>query len=132
MKRSEAQAFINAFVKLRELVTDDISLQVPNLYPTWKAETEYKVEQRVLYNETLYKVLQDHTSQETWTPVDAPSLFAKILIPDTNVISEWVQPDSTNPYMVDDKVIYNGKIYISIVDNNVWAPDAFGWEEVGE
>lgn len=132
MKRSEAQAFINAFVKLRELVTDDISLQVPNLYPTWKAEIEYKVGQRVLYNETLYKVLQDHISQETWTPVDAPSLFTQVLIPDTNVIPEWVQPDSTNPYMVDDKVTYNGKIYISIVDNNVWAPDIFGWEEVGE
>lgn len=132
MKRSEAQAFINAFVKLRELATDEMSLQVPNLYPTWKNETEYKVGQRVLYNETLYKVLTDHTSQETWTPIDAPSLFAKVLIPDANVISEWVQPDSTNPYMVDDKVTYNGKIYISIVDNNVWAPDTFGWEEVGE
>lgn len=130
MKRNEAKAFIESFVKLRELATDDMSLQVPNLYPTWKSEVDYKTNDRVLYNDTLYKVLQDHTSQETWTPADAPSLFAKVLIPDENVIPEWEQPDSTNPYMTGDKVTYNGKTYVSTVDNNVWSPDSYGWEEV--
>ena len=130
MTRQEAKLFIEAFVKLRELATDDMSLQVPNLYPTWKIETSYTVGQRVLYEGTLYKVLQDHTSQETWTPIDAPSLFAKILIPDENVIPEWVQPDSTNPYMVGDKVSHNGKTWVSNVDNNVWEPGVYGWEEV--
>lgn len=42
--------------------------------------------------------------QETWTPTVAPSLFAKVLIPDENVIPKWEQPDSTNPYMTEDKV----------------------------
>ena len=131
MTREEAKLFIEAFVKLRELATDDMSLQVPNLYPTWKSEVEYKVNDRVLYNDTLYKVLQDHTSRETWTPTDTPSLFAKVLIPDDTVIPEWEQPDSTNAYMIGDKVTYNGKTYVSTVDNNVWSPEVNGvWEEV--
>lgn len=130
MTREEAKAFIEAFVKLRELATDEMSLQVPCLYPTWKPETEYKVDQRVLHEDILYKVLQDHTSQETWTPVDTPSLFAQVLIPDENAIPEWVQPDSTNPYMVSDKVMFDGKVYESTVDNNVWAPNAYGWKEI--
>ena len=130
MNRSEARALINALVKLRELATDEMSLQVPNLYPTWKAEVEYSKGQRILYKGTLYRVLTDHISQETWTPTDAPSLFAKVLIPDENVIPEWVQPDNTNAYMKGDKVTYNGKTYVSTVDNNVWAPTAYGWEEV--
>jgi hypothetical protein len=130
MTREEAKLFIEAFVKLRELATDDMSLQVPNLYPTWKSEVEYKVGQRVLYNDILYKVLQAHTSQETWTPTDAPSLFTQVLIPDENVIPEWVQPDSTNPYMKGDKVTYEGKTYESTVDNNVWKPTEYGWEEI--
>ena len=129
MTKGEAKLFIESFIKLRNIVTDDISLQVPNLYPAWKIGTIYKVGERVLYNEILYKVLQDHTSQEVWTPVDAPSLFAQVLIPDENVVPEWIQPDSTNAYMTGDKVIYNGKTYVSIVDNNVWTPDAYGWEE---
>lgn len=131
MTRHEAKLFIDAFVKLRGLATDEMSLQVPNIYPAWRAETNYSAGDRVLYNDVLYKVITAHTSQETWTPTNAPSLFAKVLIPDDNVIPEWEQPDSTNPYMTGDKVMYNGKIYASTVDNNVWSPDvATVWEEV--
>lgn len=130
MTREEAKKFIEAFVKLRGMATDEMSLQVPNLYPVWKAEVEYTVGDRVLYEDVLYKVLQDHTSQETWMPINSPSLFAKILIPDENVIPEWEQPISTNGYMIGDKVTYNGKTYISTVDDNVWSPDIYGWEEI--
>lgn len=130
MTKQEAKLFIDAFVKLRNLATDEMSLQVPNLYPAWKVGINYTVGDRVLYEEVLYKVLQTHTSQETWTPINAPSLFAKVLIPDEDIIPEWEQPDSTNPYMIGDKVMYNGKTYVSIVDNNVWAPDVYGWKEI--
>ena len=129
MTKQEAKLFIESLVKLRGLATDEMSLQVPNLYPSWRAEVNYFIGDRVLYEDVLYKVITAHTSQEAWTPVDAPSLFAKVLIPDENVIPEWEQPDSTNPYMKGDKVTYNGKTWISTVDNNVWAPDAYGWEE---
>ena len=37
---------------------------------------------RVLWDGTLYKVLQDHTSQGAWKPADAPSLWAKVLTSD--------------------------------------------------
>lgn len=130
MTREEAKAFINSFVKLRNLATDEMSLQVPNLYPKWKPEEEYNVNDRVIYNDILYKVLTAHTSQATWTPDTSASLFAKVLIPDTDVIPEWEQPDSTNAYMIDDKVTHNGKTWVSIVDNNVWEPGVYGWEEI--
>ena len=130
MTRKEARLFIESFVKLRNLATDEMSLQVPNLYPTWKSECNYLIGDKVLYDEVLYRVLQDHVSQENWTPTNAPSLFAKVLIPDDNVIPEWEQPSSTNPYMKGDKVMYNGLVWISTIDNNVWAPDLYGWEQV--
>ena len=129
MTRQEAKLFIEALVKLRGLATDEMSLQVPNLYPTWKVETNYSVGDRVLYNDVLYKVITAHTSQKTWTPTDAPSLFAKVLIPDEDVIPEWEQPDSTNPYMTGDKVSHNGKTWVSTINNNVWEPGVYGWEE---
>ena len=132
MTRQEAKAFIEAFVKLREMATDEMSLQVPNLYPAWRAEVNYAVNDRVLYNEVLYKVITAHTSQETWTPIDSPSLFTKVLIPDVNVIPEWEQPESTNPYMKGDKVSFEGKVYVSIIDNNTWSPITYGWEEAVE
>ena len=132
MTRGEAKKFIEAFKKLRNLVTDEISLQVINLYPTWKPNNAYINGERVLYNEILYKVLQDHVSQESWTPDSAPSLFAQVLIPNENDIPEWIQPNSTNPYKMNDKVKYNGEIWISIINNNSWEPGVYGWEKVIE
>jgi hypothetical protein len=129
MTRAEAKAFINAVVKLRGLATDEQALEVLAIYPAWREEVEYAVGDRVLYNDVLYKVLQAHTSQATWTPDVSASLFAKVLIPDVNVIPEWEQPDSTNPYMTGDKVKHNDKTWVSIIDNNVWEPGVYGWEE---
>lgn len=115
-------------------LTDEQALQVPYVFPKWQQDKDYAVGDRVLYLDILYKVLQAHTSQETWEPDITPSLFAKVLIPDPNVVPEWEQPDSTNPYMLGDKVMYQGKIYVSLIDNNVWSPVdyAAGWQEVIE
>lgn len=129
MTRSEAEAIVAALVKLRESATDEQALSVPVLYPTWRSGVDYVTGQRVLHGGVLYKVLQDHTSQDDWTPDAAVSLFAKVLIPDETVIPEWVQPDSTNPYSKGDKVTHNGKTWVSDVDNNVWEPGVYGWTE---
>lgn len=120
--------------------TDEQALEVQALYPDW--ETDFKEGDtleagvRVNYKEVLYKILQTHQKQETWNPVDAPSLFAKVLNPDQSIIMEWEQPDSTNGYMTGDRVIHNGIIYESLVDNNVWEPGVVGtetlWKEVTE
>ena len=130
MTKAEAKAFIDAFVKLRGLATDEMSLQVPNLYPAWKVGVSYSKDDRVLYNGVLYKILLDHISQPDWAPDVAVSLFAKVLIPDANVVPEWEQPDSTNPYMIGDKVTHNGKTWVSTADNNVWEPGVYGWEKI--
>lgn len=122
MNRREAREIIAAIVKLRESVNDELALSVPMLYPAWREGVEYSVGYRILYNEVLYKVLTAHTSQETWTPDVSPSLFAKVLIADENVVPEWEQPDSTNAYMKGDTVTHNGNTWVSLVDNNVWEP----------
>lgn len=111
---------------------DETALKGATLFPAWGSGKDYAVGERVKHNNVLYKVLQAHTSQDDWMPDISPSLFAQVLIPDPDVIPEWVQPDSTNPYMTGDKVKHNGKIWISTVDNNVWEPSVYGWDEVVE
>lgn len=110
---------------------DETAVNTKELFPVWDSDAHpYEIGDRVRYNDKLYKVLQSHTSQETWNPVDAPSLFAEILPGQDGDIGEWVQPGSTNPYMAGDKVRYNGHIYESVIDGNVWSPDAYpqGWQ----
>ena len=111
-------------------VDDNTALRMVEFYPEWASGTAYTVGYKVQYKGTLFKVLQDHTSHGGWEPNNAPSLWAKVLIPDENVIPEWEQPDSTNPYMAGDKVTHNGKTWVSDVDNNVWEPGAYGWVEI--
>ena len=113
--------------------TDEEAVNAPYIFPAWDGNgVNYETGDRVQYGGAAYKVLQAHTSQEAWTPEAAVSLFAKILIPDPEVIPDWVQPESTNPYMRGDKVKHNGKTWISDVDNNVWEPGVYGWSEVTE
>lgn len=112
-------------------MTDTDALLYTELYPNWSGGgVSYTVGGRVRYGGKLYKVLQDHTSQEYWTPEDAPSLFAEVLTAEDGTILEWVQPDSTNPYMTGDKVTHNNKTWASTIDNNVWEPGVYGWVEV--
>lgn len=129
--------FIELAMKLRPIIEKAMqslnveeALQAVTLYPKWESGVQYEVGYRVRYNDVLYSVLLAHTSQDDWTPDVAPSLFAKVLTPDENVIPEWQQPDSTNPYALGDKVTHNGKTWISNYDNNVWEPGVFGWSEI--
>lgn len=130
MTRDEAIQFRKILEIQADSLTDEAILEVPIFVEKWKSGINYEVGKRLEYNGTIYKVLQSHTSQDDWMPDQAPSLFAKVLIPDSSVIPDWEQPDSTNPYMAGDKVAHNGKTWVSDVDGNVWEPDVYGWSEV--
>lgn len=117
---------------------DDAALLVPALFDEWMAGASYEEGQRVRCTGQLYKVLQSHVSQADWTPEAAPSLFAKVLPgqagnePEEGY-AEWAQPDSTNGYAKGDKVIWEGRIWESAQDANVWEPGATGapWTDLG-
>ena len=115
---------------------DEVALQHIDWYPEWRPDIHVKVGDRLTYDGALYKCLQEHNTQESWTPPDSPSLWAKVLIPNPDIIPAWEQPDSTNAYVAGDKVIHNGKTWESLVDGNVWEPGAVGteslWAEVTE
>ena len=111
---------------------DETALDVKDLYDDWSEGKKYKVGKYLNHKGVLYKVLTDHTSQSDWSPDKSPSLFANVLTSLDGTPKEWVQPDSTNPYMTGDKVIFEGVIYESIIDNNIWSPSAYpqGWKVV--
>lgn len=112
-----------------ESFDDSTALEYPELVQPWQPGADYTADQRANYAGTLYKCLQAHTSQADWSPDAAPSLWAKVLIPDPDTIPAWEQPGSTNPYMAGNKVQHNGKTWVSDIDNNVWEPGVYGWTE---
>ena len=111
-------------------VDDNTALRMVEFYPAWASGQAYTAGYKVQYGGKLWRCLQNHTSQDGWEPESAPSLWAKVLIPDETVIPEWEQPDSTNAYSKGDKVTHNGVTWESTIDNNVWEPGVYGWTEV--
>ncbi len=111
-------------------LSDDDALTGIELFPKWKTEHDYTVGDRVRHEETLYKCLQNHTSQSSWIPSDSPSLWARVDDP-TVEFPEWIQPTgATDSYMLGDKVSHNDKHWISDMDYNVYEPSVYGWTEV--
>lgn len=115
---------------LAETLDDTEAVKVVELFPKWQGDFLYQVGERVRYGDALYRCLITHTSQAEWNPVDAVSLWAKVLIPDPEIIPDWEQPESTNPYMKGDKVKHLDKIWVSTIDYNVYEPSVYGWDEV--
>lgn len=109
-------------------LTDEQALKAAAIYPLWNSSAAYAAGDRVRYDGVLYKCLQAHTAQPSWTPAAAPSLWAKVLTSDTGAPLPWEQPDSTNPYMKGDKVTHKEQTWVSTIDNNVWEPGVYGWE----
>ena len=130
MKRDEAEALVAGIVAMREGATDEQALQAVAVYPAWREGTAYAEGQRVRHNGELYRVLTPHESQGAWTPDAAPSLFARVLVPEDGSVPAWQQPESTNGYAKGNRVTHGGSTWESLVDNNVWEPGAAGTESI--
>lgn len=114
----------------------DMMLEIPSVYPAYAVGKAYKTKDVFSYginavgDPQLYQALQDHTSAAEWTPDTAVSLYKAIGVTETGY-PVWVQPlGATDAYNTGDIVSYNGALYISTIDGNVWAPDAYpaGWK----
>lgn len=124
-------------IELGASVMDDKeALQFTELFPKWDGNSfSYAVGDRVRFQGVLYKAIQAHTSQASWNPAAAPSLWAEILPGQEGTeIGEWQQPGATNPYNTGDKVLFEGKVYESLIDGNVWSPADYpqSWQDVTE
>lgn len=129
MTREELELFIESILTMRNRATDAQSWDAAYFFPAWRTDTEYETGDRVRHGATLYKCLQPHTSQSTWTPDAAPSLWVRIDDPSIEW-PEWVQPTgATDAYRLGAKVSHNEKHWISTIDYNTYEPGVYGWSE---
>lgn len=119
-------------------LSDADAVRVVALYDEWDGDgVEYAVGDRVRFQGELVKCLQAHTSQADWAPNAAPSLWSVILPGQDGSgveVGVWQQPESTNGYDEGDRVIYDGHLWESTQDDNVWRPGDVGapWTDLGE
>lgn len=130
MKRSELYKIRELIEKAAAFLTDEEAIEAPALFPAWAAGVSYAAAERVAFDGKLYKVVQAHTSQASWTPDKTPALFVEVAKP--GEIPVWRQPTGAHDaYAKGDKVHYptaTDPVYVSTMDANVYAPDVYGWE----
>ena len=118
-------------------LTEEQAMEIATVYPVWEAGKAYSVGDIISHgtNATgdpqLYKVVQAHTSQDNWRPgTGTESLYDAFGLDDSGY-PVWSQPGGAHDaYNTGDIVNYNGTLYKSVIDGNVWAPYAYpqGWE----
>ena len=121
-----------SFVALAETgnIDADTASAHKDMFEQWSLGIAYKVGQIRNYNDVLYRVVQDHTSQADWLPASTPSLYEPIILTEEGY-PVWSKPSGAHDaYNKGDIVDYNGKLYKSLIDGNVYSPDEYpaGWE----
>lgn len=128
INREIARRFRKFIEEMSVNATDEEALDNIIAFPVWEIGKEYVKDDRIRYNDVLYKVLQDHTSQADWSPDKAVSLYVKVSIEE---FPEWVQPTGAHDsYMKGDKVSHNEKHWESDIDANTYEPGIYGWSEL--
>lgn len=110
-----------------ESLSDDEALKVPALYPEWSGNAVvYPVGTRVLYNGTLYKAIETHTSSSVISPIDSLQNWVKVLPSSSGETApDW---ERGHIYNKGDRVTKYGCIYESTIDSNTYEPGVVGSE----
>ncbi|WRK54469.1 hypothetical protein SD457_05980 [Coprobacillaceae bacterium CR2/5/TPMF4] len=97
---------------------DEKAYTMRYLYDEWdKNGKSYLKDDRFMYENKFYKVLQNHKSQADWTPDTASGLYVEI--PDPSIeYPEWKQPTGAHDsYNIGDKVTYENKnIFLKLTE----------------
>lgn len=127
----KAEEIRKAINKFAENQTDETLIDNKSAFRLWSGNgLEVKAGGIYLYNDELYRVVQNHTTQNDWTPDITPALYTKISVEE---YPQWVKPTGAqDAYKIGKKVSHNGKHWINTYDNNIYEPGVYGWEEINE
>ena len=135
-----AEQYFRALQMFAQSLEDEKAMEVAYMYDPWEIGKSYNVGDFLTYgvngvdDPQLYKVVQAHTSQADWRPDITPALYVAIGL-NENGYPVWSQPTGAHDaYNNGDVVNYNGTLYRSLIDGNVYSPEAYpgGWAVYSE
>lgn len=130
-----AEQFFRVLQMYAASLENDKAMEVAYIYNPWEIGKHYFVGDFLTYgvnsvgDPQLYKVVQDHTAQAEWRPDITASLYDAIGL-DEKGYPIWSQPTGAHDaYNKGDVVDYNGTLYQSLIDGNIYSPEAYpaGW-----
>lgn len=76
------------------------------------------------------KLWRSTVRSNVWEP--GTSGWRELALPGADPV-DWVQPTGAHDaYEAGERVSYNGKVWVSVIEANVWAPGVYGWVEANQ
>lgn len=135
-QRQQMEQIRKAIQLFGNTLSEEKALEVAAIFDEWKSGISYNAGTFLTYglnsvgDPQLYKVVQNHISQSDWTPDITASLYSAIGL-DDNGCPLWSQPSGAHDaYNKGDIVNFNGALYQSLIDGNVYSPEIYpaAWE----
>lgn len=113
-------------ILMRSEMSDMEAVKAKYFFPEWVPNFEYKQGWIISYNDSLFRIGQDHTSQDTWIPGEERigALYSKIELTEEGY-EIWKEWDGVSGSYAKDQIVQDpndGKLYKSLIENNVWGP----------
>ena len=121
-----------------QTLNDEGALEVAAIFPKYVIGKTYKEGEMFTFGTNsvgdpqLYKVIMPHTSQREWQPDETPAIYEPVGL-NKSGYPIWSKPSGAHDaYNKGDIVDYNGVLYKSLIDGNVYSPEEYpsGWEEI--
>lgn len=122
----QAKALRAQMEALAQYAPEAEAVKAKSLYPLWSGDsvtyydgTGEQPQSKVLYGDYLYKCLQGHTSQPSWTPDVVPALWAVIDETHAGTVDDPI-PAARGMIYYKDKYYLdpNGKTYLCTRDRD--------------
>jgi hypothetical protein len=130
--KAAARLAVDAQVRAETLDDDTVAALAP-LYDPWLPWISVVAGELRSWDGTVVECIQPHTTQPDWTPDVTPALWKVHRTTTGDTPDEWVQPTcDQDVYHTGDLVAFEGSVYESLIDNNVWSPADYpaGWRRV--
>lgn len=128
-EKEDAQmpAAVRMFVRANsDSFTDEQALAVSSLFEEWSVGVEYKRNQIIRHDDEVYRIGQDHTSQEQWVPgADGTTALYSHIVIDEEGYENWKQWDGITGLYNRGQVVRDPedeKLYESKIDNSTYGP----------
>ena len=130
--KQEAQTIRGFIETAAECLDDATASQAPTLFPSLKEDGSLvKSGTRINWNDVVKRAAVDLWDTETNNPDNAPTLWENLAYIDgIRIIPDVITAGTA--FSKGEQGWWNGALYESKADNNVWTPDAYPayWEEV--
>ena len=126
LRNTESSALKTAQIQAQAYTANDDMVNNQALYPLWSGDgAAMVIDEKVQAFENnvlkLWRVVQSHTSQPTWSPPLVPALFTEVAF-DGQILA-WVQPTGAqDAYPIGGQVTHLGDTWESTINANTTEP----------